>query len=337
MDQILAVLDRERQFSERFCSYVNKKERLPLRAAAFHSYGDYCAFAASHKVQVLLAEAELIAGEYELSADTVFCLREGREAQAERPFVSCDGEISRFQAGEEILRQVMAALSERSGGLFLSGGERTTRVVCVYSPVGRCRKTAFALLYAISSARKGRVLYLNLEVFSGLSDFLTRFSSGSLSDALYYYKQDALDAAKFRSLLEEVRGVELLSPWRSAEDMLSASGEDVAGLIALILKEMCYDLIILDPGPFSSISSPLLDLSDEIFMPVPEDPVSRAKAAEFEQYLNQAERRLTAKKLRRLLLPEEGTERLKGGGFGSDPLDALLLSPLGDFVRELIL
>ena len=59
----------------------------------------------------------------------------------------------------------------------------------VYSPVGRCLKTSFALTMGKLLAQEERVLYLNLEEFSGLSVLMKEEYKSDLSDLLYFLQR----------------------------------------------------------------------------------------------------------------------------------------------------
>lgn len=152
-----------------------------------------------------------------------------------------------------------------------------------------------------------------------------------LSDALYYYKQGALDFARIRSLLHRIHEVDYLPPCLSAEDMTEAAGEDYTGLLDVLIRETQYDLIVADLGCFLGAGTALLGRSDRIFMPLAGDTVSRLKVEAFEDYLRHSEQGEIQKRIQKLTLPDPGP--LCRGG---DYLDALLLSPLGDFVREMV-
>ncbi|MDQ9824849.1 hypothetical protein RFZ44_16190, partial [Acinetobacter sp. 163] len=50
--------------------------------------------------------------------------------------------------------------------------KKTTEILGVYSPVGRCLKTSFALALGQILARERAVLYLNLEEYSGFEELI---------------------------------------------------------------------------------------------------------------------------------------------------------------------
>ena len=71
-------------------------------------------------------------------------------------------------------------------------GRGLAKVLGVYSPVGRCLKTSFALTMGKLLAQEERVLYLNLEEFSGLSVLMKEEYKSDLSDLLYFTTVEAI-------------------------------------------------------------------------------------------------------------------------------------------------
>ena len=50
MEKIMAVITREKQFSERLCDYVNKKNDLVLTAIPFENMGACASFSENHRL-----------------------------------------------------------------------------------------------------------------------------------------------------------------------------------------------------------------------------------------------------------------------------------------------
>ena len=68
--------------------------------------------------------------------------------------------------------------------------KKTTEIYAVYSPLGRCLKTSFALTLGQILAKERAVLYLNLEEYSGFEEMLGKGFAQNLSDLLYFVRQE---------------------------------------------------------------------------------------------------------------------------------------------------
>ena len=104
-----------------------------------------------------------------------------KEVKAGLKMILCDGEfvskgeakeeasVYKYQSGDCILQEVMACycIAPPQPGLALMG--KSGLVMGVYSPVGRCGKTSFALALAHMLGKSQAVLFISLEEYSGFS------------------------------------------------------------------------------------------------------------------------------------------------------------------------
>lgn len=99
--------------------------------------------------------------------------------------------IYKYQSGDDILREVMAAYCETPEGKTDFPGLPASgkRIIGVYSPVGRCGKTSLALAMGQLLAREEKLLFITLDTFTGFSGLLDEQWKRDLSDLIYYYKQ----------------------------------------------------------------------------------------------------------------------------------------------------
>ena len=207
MKHILAVYDVDPVYAARFAEVVNQKEKIPFEVVAFSSIERLRAFAAEHPVKLLLLGEHVPAEEKEsIRAEKVILLSDNG-GKPVSPSVPC---VYKYQSSDAIVRDVMTWYGESPGDLPEVSGRGLAKVLGVYSPVGRCLKTSFALTMGKLLAQEERVLYLNLEEFSGLSVLMKE-----------EYKSDteAEDVLKYliRNVMEMTTGLtgvkEESSPW----------------------------------------------------------------------------------------------------------------------------
>ena len=75
---------------------------------------------------------------------------------------------------------------KRKQHLSIAVLKKTTEILGVFSPLGRCLKTSFALTLGQILAKDKAVLYLNMEEYSGFEELLGKGFAHNLSDLLYY-------------------------------------------------------------------------------------------------------------------------------------------------------
>ena len=315
MKHILAVYDVDPVYAARFAEVVNQKEKIPFEVVAFSSIERLRAFAAEHPVKLLLLGEHVPAEEKEsIRAEKVILLSDNG-GKTVSPSVPC---VYKYQSSDAIVRDVLTWYGESPGELPEVSGRGLAKVLGVYSPVGRCLKTSFALTMGKLLAQEERVLYLNLEEFSGLSVLMKEEYKSDLSDLLYFYNGGSYNSLRLSSVVHTMGELD------------QAGGEAIAGLIRAIAGESAYDTLVVDIGSGRRTALSVMKLCRVIYMPIREDLVSLAKLKELEQYFSQTGNGMLRERIKRLKLPYHGS-------FGrGDYIDQLLWGELGDYVRQLL-
>lgn len=323
--RIMAVYDVDPFYAERFSEFINQKEAVPFMAVAFTSLARLKAFAQRQQIEILLVGDEVPDQELEgLDIRQLVRLSEAAMVKAGTPAVY------KYQASDSILREVMACYQtdEREEQMIAVGAR--SRVIGVYSPIGRCGKTGFAVTLGQVLARDSKVLFLSLEEFSGFPKLMGSSYSGSFSDLVYYSRQGEFDRMRLGSVIYDYGGLDYVPPVAYAEDLAQMEGAEVAGLIEKIARECGYDVLIVDVGHFLRNVEALLAVCDVVYAPIKKDVVSEGKIQEWRQYLEDSGRMNLWEKIRLLKLPVP-QEVISAGEY----FEQMLWGPLGDFVREM--
>lgn len=230
-----------------------------------------------------------------------------------------EGAVFRYQSADQILAQVLGMKEERResrkeppGPLISKTRQSTVSVTGVYSPIGRCGKSRFALALGRVWGERERVLYLSLEVFSDLYEWLAASGGGDFSDLLYYQEQGGLTAQIWERLVRPWEGLAVIGPAANPEDILALESERCEALLASA-AEAGYRKIILDVGNCHPDPTGILDLCGQIYAPVTEEEVSRRKWRHFTAYLEKTGRQKLLKKITTVQLPE-GDGGYEAGG-----------------------
>ena len=326
MVKIMAVYDEDPLYARRLAEYVNQRGTMPFTAMAFSDLERLKEYGNDHEIEILLVGESVgkAADEVRAGLKMVLC---GGEFSMEKEETS----IYKFQSGESILREVMtcycAALPEPVLALAGMGAQ----ILGVYSPVNRCGKTAFALTLAQVLSRTETVLFISLEEFSGFSAILGGEVKRDLSDVIYLCRQGSFNWMKLRSMVCSVGQVDMIPPAAYGEDLDQMEPEELARLLGRIARESGYGKLVVDLGHMGRGSAALLDCCDGVYMPVLEDPVSRAKLEAFDQYISAAGAFSLKEKICRIRLP-----KLRPPGSMEGCIDQLLWGEMGDFVRALL-
>ncbi|MCD8083837.1 MAG: hypothetical protein LUE86_10105 [Clostridiales bacterium] len=325
MKRIMAVFDVDPFYADKFAEYTNQKETIPFTAVAFTGIEQLRKFSEEETIELLLVGDQTDSRALEgIRVGQMIRLSESRARTEDMPTVY------KYQASDSVLRDVMACYQVREAVEPLAVIGAKSRIVGVYSPIGRCGKTGFAVTLGQVLAHDSRVLYLNLEEFSGFSKLLGSGYGESFSDLIYFYRQGEYGRMRLGSMVYSLGGMDYVPPVSCAEDLAVMEGAETAGLVSQIARESGYDVVILDLGHFLRNVEEILALCDVIYSPVKEDVVSGAKLEEWQNYLEVSGRHAIWEKVRILKLPRQSVPDSRRDYFGQ-----LLWGDLGDFVREL--
>lgn len=328
MERILAVYDVEPQYAARFAEVTNQKDTIPFTVMAFTSFEKLKEYVVEHQVEVLLVSSQVAKEAVELlPVEKIMILNEGEAVTIKDEHPG----IYKYQSSDAILREVMAHYGADSvkDTNFKPMGK--TQVMGVYSPISRCLKTSFALTLGQLLAAERRVLYVNLESFSGFGALMGEKYSGDLSDVLYFYKQGNGSMIRLKSVVYHLGQMDYIPPVQYPEDLNQADAAEMAAVLSQIAESGGYDVLVLDTGNYGRQVEELLELCDVIYMPVKEDGISVSKIQEFEEYLELSGRREIQEKIVKLKLPFHSCFGKK-----ENYVEQLLWGELGDYVRQLI-
>ena len=210
MKKIMAVYDEDPFYAERLSDYINRREDGIFSARAFTSRKRLEEFARDHGIDVLLTGTLSEGGFPGLPSVQRILLTEEEVRAGE----GGGHGIYKYQSGDDILREVMAAYCETPEGKTDFPGLPASgkRIIGVYSPVGRCGKTSLALAMGQLLAREEKLLVITLDTFTGFSGLLDEQWKRDLSDLIYYYKQGRFHGLQLNSVIYYLGDMAWLPP-----------------------------------------------------------------------------------------------------------------------------
>lgn len=285
MNKIFAICDTDRLYVKNLIQYMNSRQKIPLNLQAFTSPELLKEYAARNAIELLLISAEAMDEEIAgLNIGKIVLLTEDG-AVGLKGFPS----VNRYQASGSLVQEVMAHYE--TGNLavaYAAAKMATTHLIGVYSPIKRCGKTAFSLALGAVYARTSRVLYVNLEDFSGFRSLLGREYRMDISDLLYFYREEKQGMlGKIEEVTEKFNTISYLPPAMCPADIKSVQPEEWKEWFILLLQSH-FEVIIVEPGDCVNGLEEILALCSKIYMPVLKDKTSVAKLKEYEEYLQLA-------------------------------------------------
>lgn len=328
MEKICAVFDYDEQYARRLMNAMNSRKGVNYRTIMFTEESALGEYMADRQLPLLVVGEEAM----EQITDTqrvnrVVVLREdsGTAGTYSNEKVS---EVYKYQQADSLIYSIVGDEVSR---IYTYADDR--KVIGIYSPIHYAGKTSFALALASACAKsQERVLYVNMEEFSGLSELLPDCGEGNMSDALYTYRTNR---AAFANALEKIVGrtgdVYYIPPIRCADDITCQTAEEWQDFITDIASSGLYDTIILDIGTLVSEPWRVLEVCTRAIMPVREDYISMQKLNDFETYMLSMGREHVCGIIEKMLLPKDNGMVLDKGY-----LDAAEYGTLGRHAREVV-
>lgn len=326
---IFAVCDLEVEYAYNFMEYLNQRRNLPFEVQAFTSPQILCEYAKTQPIEILLISDKAMCEEVRrLKVGKLIILTEG----VHNPELDQYPSVYKYQASDSVVREVMECYgAEKAARESLPQWKRQASVIGIYSPVGRCQKTSFALTLGQILAKDRAVLYLNLESYSGFEQLLGEVWERNLSDLLYFLRQDnASIVHKLSGMIQSVQNLDFVPPALAPMDIQCTDVKEWLRLIDSIVSESAYEVLILDLGDCVQELYQILDICTKVYVPVRGDSVSMAKLAQFENLLRMWDYESVLEKLQKIKPPFYSTNRT-GKGY----IEELAWSEMGDYVRQL--
>jgi len=329
--KIFAVCDLEVDYAHNFMDYVSKKKNVPFELQAFTSAQSLMDYGKNHSIELLLISDKAMCREVrELDIGKIIILSEG----VHPPELDQYPSVYKYQSSSDVIREVMACYGEEKTVIPIQFPvlKKNTEVLGVYSPVGRCLKTSFALTLGQILARERSVLYLNLEEYSGFGELMGKTFDHDLGDLLYYVRQGNQNLIlKMNTMVQTVGNMDYIPPVQIPADILDTPWQDWEKLLKEIAVQSSYEVLILDIGTGIRDVFWLLDQCKRVYMPVLSDVVSVSKIAQFENLMRIWDYPDVLARTEKMRLPFH-----TGPADPAKYVEQLPWGELGDYVRGLL-
>jgi len=323
MNHILAICDVEEEYALKLTNYINLKEGFPFQVRRFSRIENLVNF-----TQQQVVEAVLVSEEYmNILADkgTV-----GTVIMLSKEHIDVNREalkVYKYQSGEKIIKAILQILAKDAKDNGHITRTVQMKVIGLYSPVKRCLQTTFGLTLGQILGKKAKVLYINLEGFSGLNVMLQRSFQKDLSELLYYLQNGKQGISYIlSSMVDSVNGLDILPPMLCQMDLISIEAKEWLNLFYEIERYSEYEYLILDLSDSVQGLFEILRQCTIIYTMTESDGFAMAKIDQYEQMLKQCQYDDVLRKTNKCEFPR----------FTYLPrqLDRLTVSELADVVRE---
>lgn len=284
--KVMAICDTEEGYAFRMAEYMLEKVRLPYTLHLFTAVTELERFAGKEEIAVLLIAEKalrLLREEYiRQQATQIFVLQESEGKEWEDLHY-----ISKFQSPEKVVELMFESVAGLEGWDTRQTVQETeTKMIGIYSPVKRCLQTSFALSLGQILSKEHRVLYLNLETYSGFGGLLNREYAADMLD-LMYYLQSAPEklALRLPATVQSVGGLDYIPPAQNTLALQEVTGGRWLEFCRAVAAAGQYEYVILDLDEGINGLFELLKSCRKIYTIIREDRFAQAKIEQYEQIL----------------------------------------------------
>lgn len=281
MHYVLAVCDSEIEYAYQLVNYLENKKGFPFGLQLFTSLDTLLVQAKKQPVFIALISQKDYQKELEYEGiEHIFLLGEEKDSTEEEKV------FSKYQSADRLVREFLYWIADRNiisknvaAGLGL-------KMIGIYSPVGRCLKTSFAFVLGQLLSKKHKVLYLNLESYSGLGKLLEKNFTTDLGELIYYLQNSKESfGCRMGGMIEQAAGLDILPPFDSYLDLISVSGQEWIHLLQEIERNSTYEYLILDLSDAIQGLYDILRSCNLIYTLGREEGFAEAKIQQYEEVL----------------------------------------------------
>lgn len=259
----VVICDTDVSFAIALMNYINRNKNLPFLAMVFSDSRQLQEYLVSHSADLLVMDEEIVWQE----VTQIPMLRMRRRESAMQEEDKKTVYISKYSKASVLVTRMLEVLGrEKPVAVHIQDGTS----IAVYSPIGRCGKTALAERLCEYWNTQGsetreegvRSIYLGME----------EYGSGSGKDVmetvLYYLKQRSEKlAVQVKALAREYKGFAYIPSADCYQELRELNAEDMRWLLESIRGSGGYQYPVADIGSGSLADLNCLSVFDVIYLP----------------------------------------------------------------------
>ena len=195
--------------------------------------------------------------------------------------------VNKYQKADKFISEILMIFAEKSGRVdAVARGNKKTKMIGFYSPVGGSGKTTFALAAASALGAAGkRVFYLNAERINSVGSILCKGDKGSMSDVYLAVKTKnasvplSIVAAKHDD--PQLR-FSYVNPAESTLEINELTAAEFRKLLSAFEELGEFDVVVVDfDSELTKGKISYLQIMDQIIMPFTSEARSLEKMVQF--------------------------------------------------------
>lgn len=282
--KVLAICDTEKQYAIKLMEAFCDKKDFGFQVHAFFDAEELRQFAAKTRVEILLISGRIMSKTIsQLDIGKVILLSAGEIYEEFSDYEN----IYKYQSAEHIMKEVLCYYAEYArpvAGMYY--GKKEFEVHGVFSPIGRCGKSALAEGLAKAFGKNKKTLLLDLQSFCAQKEQLGEKELWDLADIIYFLRQGKQTFLyKLGSIVQNRNTYDFILPMKSPADLRSVTLAEWTELLEKLASDSSYQVVVIDFGQDVCGLLQLLSQCTKVYTPVLPDTDSKRKMENFEWIL----------------------------------------------------
>lgn len=234
--------------------------------------------------------------------------------------------VYKYQSMEIVEEMLKRLLRKEEESRWKGRKNRKTKIFGIYSPISHELSMPFGLSLCQVFREQGRVLFLDIEELSIMSDMTRQKSNNSLMDFMYMLLQEKMPSVE--DYTNSFMGIDYLSPFTNPEEINDIREEQWNELMQQVLSAG-YDTVVILFGRTIQGFRRMVLLCDELFVLGKPGDYYRMSQSRFLEF---AKREYGETELKEVNLPMSAGNLVEG----AYAMEELIQGNLGLFVRKLL-
>lgn len=284
MNYLMAICDSEIEYSYQLVNYIEQKRGFPFQVQLFTSVDNLIEYSEKKPVFLaLISETDYVTELENLGIDHILLIGEKEKEFRDKKV------LNKYQSCDRLIKELLQWIADYKILPKITNNGTGLKLIGIYSPAGKSLKTSFAFVLGQLLAKRNKVLYLNMESYSGLGQLLERDFSTDMSELIYYLQNSKESfGCRMGGMIEQIGDLDVLPPFDSYLDFISVTKEEWIRLFKEIEQNSEYEYLIVDLSDAVQGLFDILRLCDVVYTLSREDGFAKAKVKQYEELLKKS-------------------------------------------------
>ncbi len=265
MNKLFVLFDSDILYATRFLEYFKVNKDTEFEVTVFTNKNSLEEFIQVYPIEILLLGEEACWEEREGgSIRFIYRLSENpkKDANGEEPF------IYRYQPAQSLMKEIMKDYTARTCIFWNNTPSEQKQFISIYSPISSIEKLSFSWAFCSLISKKNKSLFVLLDPLPIQLLRPLGTSTQSLTEYIYYLKENTNSLDKLNSLVEAQGDLFYLRDILHGFDILSLNKEDMEKWIKELREQSDYSSIVFYLGCYNEAMVEIIKQSDTVLLPI---------------------------------------------------------------------